>query len=294
MRTLALCGILTAFAIGSLSAQPGAQPASPDQKTILFVAGPKDHGAVDRHEYQKDLLVLKYCIDNMGLKNVRTRLYNGKAPDVRFLKTASAIVLEGSGDRTPEETHPLLPQDAVTDHKSYDPYTTDRLKQIDEMMKAGLGIVSIHYSTWINNELGGKYWLDWLGGVAPWGQDSAKVLVAKWSAAPVKSDHPILRGVTPWAYDQEEFFFKETMPTDPRRTPLLQVTRPAGGDVETVSWAVERPGGGRGFVFTGSDFHKNMEIEQHRRILVNGVLWAAKLEVPQGGASCSPPAELLK
>ena len=80
------------------------------------------------------------------------------------------------------------------------------------------------------------------GGVADWGQDNSKVLVTKWSAAPIKSEHPILRGITPWIYDQEEFFFKETMPADPRRTPLLAVTRPTGGDAETVSWAVERAG----------------------------------------------------
>jgi hypothetical protein len=266
-----------------------------DQKTILFVAGPKDHGRVDRHEYYKDLAVLKYCIDNAGLKNVRTQLFNGKAPDLRILRNASAIVLESSGDRTPEETHALLPQDAFTDHKRYDPYSTDRLNQIDELMKRGMGIVSIHYSTWINNELGGKYWLDWLGGVANWGQDSSKVLVAKWSAAPIKSEHAILRGITPWTYENnEEFFFKETMPPDQRRTPLLEVTRPTGGDAETVSWAVEREGGGRGFVFTGSDFHKNMEIVQHRRLLVNGILWAAKIDVPSGGSTCTPPEELLK
>jgi type 1 glutamine amidotransferase len=119
------------------------------------------------------------------------------------------------------------------------------------------------------------------------------VLVTKWSAAPIKSEHPILCGITPWVYEQEEFFFKETMPPDPRRTPLLAVTRPAG-DAETVSWAVEREGGGRGFVFTGSDFHKNMEILQHRRMLLNGVLWAARIEIPGGGASCSVPEELLK
>jgi hypothetical protein len=58
--------------------------------------------------------VLKYCVDNMGLKNVRTQLFNGKAPGMRILSNASALV-----------------QDALTDHKSYDPYTLDRLKQID-------------------------------------------------------------------------------------------------------------------------------------------------------------------
>ena len=267
-----------------------------DAKTIVFVGGPKDHGPIDnhRHEYGKDMAALKYCIDNANLSGVKTRLFNGKVPNVRFLSSAAAIVMESSGDRTPEETHALFPQDAVTDHKSYDPYTTERLGQFDQFMKKGVGLVAIHYTTWVNNELGRKYFLDWLGGVADYGQDDSKVLVTKWSATPVNTGHPILRGVKPWTYDQEEFFFKELLPPDSRRTPLLTVKRPDGGDAEVVSWAVERAGGGRGFVFTGSDFHKNMLVDQHRRMLTNGVLWAAKVEVPPGGVNCQVPDELMK
>src|SRR5207248_8555786 len=109
------------------------------------------------------------------LKDVRTQIFNGEAPAIRFLKTASAIVLESSGDRTPEETHGLFSQDAVTDHKTYDPYALDRLNEFYQLMKQGAGLVAIHYTTWINNETGRRYWLDWLGGVADWGQDDSKV-----------------------------------------------------------------------------------------------------------------------
>ena len=267
-----------------------------DVKTIVFVSGPKDHGRMGnaRHEYEKDLAVLKYCIDNANLTGVRTQSYNGKAPNIRALNNAAAIVLESSGDRTPEETHAIFPQDAVTDHKTYDSFTLERLNQFDQLMKKGAGLVAIHYTTWVNNELGRKYWLDWLGGVADYGQDDSKVFVTKWSAAPMNAQHPILRGIKPWTYEQEEFFFKERLPEDSRRTPLLAVTRPTGGDAEVVSWAVERSGGGRGFVFTGSDFHKNLAIEQHRRMLLNGILWAAKIDVPAGGAACNVPDDLMK
>src|SRR5262245_38085736 len=72
-----------------------------EAKTIVFVSGPKDHGRMGnaRHEYQKDLAVLKYCIDNAGLKDVRTLEFNGKAPGMRMLNNAAAIVMESSGDR---------------------------------------------------------------------------------------------------------------------------------------------------------------------------------------------------
>jgi len=47
-------------------------------------------------------------------------------------------------------------------------------------------------------------------------------------------------------------------------------------------------------VFTGSDFHANMAIHPHRRMLANAILWAAKVEVPAGGVACQPPDDLLK
>jgi hypothetical protein len=37
-----------------------------------------------------------------------------------------------------------------------------------------------------------------------------------------------------------------------------------------------------------------MSIDQHRRMLANAILWAAKVEVPAGGVSCQPPDDLLK
>src|SRR3954470_13128884 len=101
MKSWKAFGCIVTLAVATLTLPAVAQ----DQKLILFVAGPKDHGRVDRHEYLKDLTVLKYCIDNAGLKNVRTQLVNGKAPAMRVLNSAAAIVLESSGDRTPEETH---------------------------------------------------------------------------------------------------------------------------------------------------------------------------------------------
>src|ERR1044071_8306062 len=134
MRLFRLCILSTLTLTYGLVPLARAQ----EQKTIVFVAGPKDHGRVDRHEYQKDLAVLRYCIDNAGLKDVRTLAFNGKAPSMRILNNASAIVMESSGDRIPEETHAIFPQDALTDHKSYDPYTLDRLKQVDELMKKGV------------------------------------------------------------------------------------------------------------------------------------------------------------
>jgi hypothetical protein len=69
--------------------------------------------------------------------------------------------------------------------------------------------------------------------------------------------------------------YKSRAPADP--------TKPHGRE-EVIAWAHEREGGGRAFCFTGVDLHKNWELEEQRKLVVNGILWAAKLEVPKEGA----------
>jgi hypothetical protein len=48
-------------------------------------------------------------------------------------------------------------------------------------------------------------------------------------------------------------------------------------------WAVERSDGGRGFGFTGGHFHLNWQNDDQRRLLLNALVWLAKLDVPSGG-----------
>jgi hypothetical protein len=59
---------------------------------------------------------------------------------------------------------------------------------------------------------------------------------------------------------------------------------PASGSI--VSWTYDRPGsgGGRSFVFTGGHLHASLAEEGYRRFLVNGILWASRIEIPQAGA----------
>ena len=51
---------LAAALVAGLSAGPRAQTLAqaPAPKKILFLAGPKDHGAPGRHEHEKDLRIL--------------------------------------------------------------------------------------------------------------------------------------------------------------------------------------------------------------------------------------------
>jgi len=57
----------------------------------------------------------------------------------------------------------------------------------------------------------------------------------------------------------------------------------ASGNVETMMWTFERADGGRSFGFTGGHTHTNWGEPSQRRIMLNALLWLAKVDVPAQG-----------
>ena len=73
--------------------------------------------------------------------------------------------------------------------------------------------------------------------------------------------------------------------------PLFKARLPIDGKMmdNTVAWVYERFAGktflgGRSYGVTLGHFHENWRIESLRRMLVNGILWTAGLEIPRSGA----------
>ena len=58
-------------------------------------------------------------------------------------------------------------------------------------------------------------------------------------------------------------------------------------------WAVERADGGRGFGFTGGHFHDNWGNDDFRKIVLNGMVWLTKAEVPLEGIESKVTGEQL-
>jgi type 1 glutamine amidotransferase len=285
---------IAAGLVGAVGGRPAAQDAAkPAGKKIVFLSGPKDHGMPGRHEYEKDLRVLAGALESSpNLKGVKTEVYVGKAPtDLAVYADAAAIVIESSSDRDARETHPLFPPEPETTRHTYDQATLDFLKGLDARAKTGMGVVVLHYANWAEHWVARRYYLDWTGGL--WVQGVSRNPVDQWAMAPPPqgASHPILRGVKPWSY-RDEVFCRFHLPVDLKRTELLIGTpakAPTGPQV--ASWAYEREGGGRGFVYGGVDFHDNLAtVEDYRRFLLNGIAWAAGLEVPEGGVQSSVPA----
>jgi hypothetical protein len=116
--------------------------------------------------------------------------------------------------------------------------------------------------------------------------------------------HEISRGMVPfellkdgWLYN---LHFAEKgitpvlncrMPDSSRKTADAKANT---GRAETVAWAYERTNGGRSFGFTGCDLHANWADANQRLLVLNGILWTAKIEVPASGLTSEVTPEALK
>jgi hypothetical protein len=148
--TVTLAAVIIAFAAVAAK-RPAAMP--PAGKTILFLAGPKDHGIAGRHEYEKDLRTLAQCLESSpNLKGVATKVVVGRAPrDLAEYQDVAAIVIESSSDRDEKETHPLFPPEPTTTKHTYDAETLQYLKDLDALVKQGMGVAIIHYASWVEH-----------------------------------------------------------------------------------------------------------------------------------------------
>jgi hypothetical protein len=170
-----------------------------------------------------------------------------------------------------------------------------RRAQVQQMAAAGVGIVALHQGIDISKELGPTM-RDWMGAAFEKGFSQRAHWVAEFKTFP---DHPICRGVTPFQIDDGWLYKLRFVDGLQGVTPLLRTMSPkaksadASGDATIISWAFERPRGGRSFVFTGGHLHASLAEQGYRRFLVNGILWTAGTEIPAAGAPVRlDPAQL--
>jgi type 1 glutamine amidotransferase len=289
-RTVLLAAILlslTAVSSRAFAQGAAADPAKP--KKIVFFAGPRDHAGGGRHDYPGDLQVLAKCLEtSSNLKGVTTTLHVGSVlTNIMDYRDADCFVILSSADARPGETHPLFPPNNTTDRKDYTGETKQLLEEFDKMVKSGKGFVILHYAIQATNLKAKDYYMQWLGGV--WRDGRWSNPLGQWSIKPIEAskDHPVLRGISPFDYRDEIFSPNQAEPQDPRRTDLVvgsteQSNQGRRQDV-VVSWAFQREDGGRGFFYGGVDYHNAMLNENYRRLLLNGIAWAAKMEIPTGG-----------
>jgi hypothetical protein len=281
LKAVALTTLMAAFTVSAGDAK------------IVFLAGPPSHGRGD-HEHRAGCLLFKSCLDKVP--GVTSEVYsNGwpQNPEAAFAG-ATTIVVYSDG----ELGHPLL-QD-------------DHLKTVGALMEKGVGLVCIHYAVEPKKEKGEKEFLDWIGGC----------FETDWSVNPTWKPefkpmpaHAITRGVNlPHLTDEWYFHMRfragmnGVVPILSAVPPESTMSRPDGphegnpavreavkrGEAQVVAWAYERPDGGRGFGFTGGHFHRNWDNDDLRKLMLNAILWTAKVELPAGGVDCKVTEDELK
>ena len=160
----------------------------------------------------------------------------------------------------------------------------ERVAVIEELAAKGTGIVSIHQAVEFPAAFS-KQSAEWTGG-----NYTPLSSRGHWdSKHEIFPDHPVTRGVIPWEINDgwlNRFKFPAGMKGI---TPLVwsgkeHLGSPEGGPADIVAWTFDRPGGGRSFNFSGLDAHSAWERVGMRTLVINGILWSAGAEIPQGGA----------
>ena len=258
------------------------QPTDPGLTKIVLVAGQRSHGPGEHEFFAGSAILMKLLKQTPGVFPVMAR--DGWPKNPKTFDNARAVVfyMDGGGG------HPILQKD----HRAV----------VQKLIDKGVGFVNLHYAVEYPKSQS-DHILAWLGGYYETGFSTNPHWKADFKSLP---EHPITRGVKPFALQDEWYFNIRFTPASRGVLPILKATPPDGkrgtaaakkhpGREEVVAWAFDRPGGGRSFGFTGGHFHRNWGDENFRRIVTNAVLWSAGVEIPRNGARVAlDPAELKK
>lgn len=284
-----ITGLLLFCCAASAQRQATANTGSQNKK-IVFIAGPDSHGKGEHEHNGGCTLLAKALNDSLpGVNAVIVR--NGWPEDESVLDNAAAIVfyLDGGGTDHLELVH---------------------AEKMKKLVQGGTGIVNLHFSLEVAAGEGGNRFLEWIGGYFETNWSVNPVWEASFARLP---DHPISRGVKPFTILDEWYYHMRFAPGLKGVTPILQALPPESTlkqpdgthsnnpavreavitrkEMQTLAWAFERPDGGRGFGFTGGHMHKNWQNDNFRKVVLNAIAWAAKMDVPAEGVPSATPTD---
>jgi len=282
--------LLALLALAAVCALPASALAAETAKIVL-VAGRPSHAPGD-HEFNAGCKLLAKCLAEVpGVDPVVVA--GGWPKEEAVFEGARTIVFFMDGGKG----HPIVQK--------------DHLEKIQKLTDKGVGLVCLHYAVEVPKGKPGDKFVDWIGGYYETGFSTNP----HWTADITKfPEHPTTRGVKPFSIRDEWYFNIRFRPEMKGVTPILAAkpddkTRqgvsasPRGpyqhivdakGREEVLAWAVERPDGGRGFGFTGAHAHKNWGDPNFRKLVLNAILWSAKLEVSSDGMECKISEDDLK
>ncbi len=261
-------------------------------KKILLLAGSASHGSGE-HEFNAGCHLLAKCLN--AVPGIHAEVYNNGWPaDEKVFQGADAVFLYSDGG----EGNPFN--------------RAERREVIGKLMKQGVGLGCAHYAVEVPKGPTGDAFLNWIGGYFEMNWSVNPTWTADFKELP---KHPITRGVHPFKINDEWYYhmrfpegMKGVVPILSDLPPKTTLGRQDGthsgnpavreavakGEPQHLMWATERADGGRGFGFTGGHFHRNWADDNFRKLVLNAILWTAKVEVPQNGVDCTLSADDLK
>ena len=259
-------------------------------RQILLIAGPPSHGPLAHEQNAAALLFKKWLNGVPGIK--ATTQLSGWPQDATAIAKADAIFVFCDG----AERHLI--------------FQGDNVEAIRKAAARGAGLVFYHYGVEPPKAKGHQEFLDWIGGYFELDYSVNPTWEADITSLP---KHPITRGVKPFKVLDEWYYnmrFREGMKGV---TPVLTATPPDStrmgkndahggndfvrgnkGRAEHLAWVSENPNGQRGFGFTGGHYHKNWGDDNFRKLVLNALLWVAKVEVSADGVQCQVTFDQLK
>lgn len=255
--------------------------AADEPRRVLVVVGPSNHPP-GSHEVAAGGRLLAHCLNHA--ENVRglTAEIVTAWPEESALAGVSTVVF--LGDQFPLEHLP----------------DRDRsLASFGRMADRGCGIVCIHYATGLAaahvTPTGEHPLLRWMGGYFATRCAHHQSIAKIYSAAtiePAAPEHPVSRGWQPFTLRDEPYIKNYFGPDGPASnvTPIaVSQLPPDAPQREIVAWAVSRGDGGRGVGVVMPHFYRNWQQADLRRLILNGVVWTAKADVPPMGVASTLP-----
>jgi len=259
------------YALGDLHADATPRPlkgTAAGPKKIVLIGGTGSHGKL-AHAHTAGVLLFKKYLEaaakKTGIKTQVITIVNNKWPDdLSFLDDAATILVYSDG----WGGHAL----------------TGKVEKIAKLMERGVGLINLHYAVAPPKGADSQF-LEWIGGYYERGY--SKNPHNRVEVTPGAPKHPLCRGWKAFTTNDEYYYQIRFRKDDKRLVPVMTTMLPKNKPQrEIIAWAVERKDGGRGFGFTGGHFHKNWEIEDFRKMVLNAIWWTAKIEIPQGGVPC--------
>ena len=267
----------TALAIAS-----GSRAAEPSLTQVLVLVGPSTHPP-GTHEVAAGGRLVAYCLEHAeNVPELKATVVTKWPDDRQMLQNVATVVF--TGDRFPPAEMP------------------DReriMGDLTTMMDHGCGLVCFHYATGLAADHvtpdGDHLLLRWMGGYfatkCAHHQSIARIYQAA-TIEPEKSEHPVLRGWRQFTVHDEPYiknYFGKEGPAKNVTALATSLLPPEAPQRETVAWAVSRPDGGRGMGVVMPHFYKNWQVADLRMLILNGIVWSAKLEVPKEGVRTTLP-----